>query len=92
MVAWNQLDGNNVVIKDWVYPGYSEKMGCSNGAQDDIFEEADTVAPSSGSADISTIASVTLPLSSSMSMTKDVVMSTSSGSSPTEPLPISLRK
>ncbi|KAI0376862.1 hypothetical protein F5Y04DRAFT_292325 [Hypomontagnella monticulosa] len=37
MVAWNQLDGNNVQVPDGVSPCYNEKMGWKSGAQNDIF-------------------------------------------------------
>ncbi|KAI1091240.1 hypothetical protein F5B19DRAFT_493621 [Rostrohypoxylon terebratum] len=38
MIAWHQADGNNVETPEGVNPGYNEKMGWSNGAQNDIFE------------------------------------------------------
>ncbi|CAG7847402.1 SubName: Full=Uncharacterized protein {ECO:0000313/EMBL:CCA68161.1} [Serendipita indica DSM 11827] len=53
MVAWNQLDGNNVILtgkqRDGLSksPGYNMKMGFSNGAQTDIFEPVVTTTPSS---------------------------------------------
>jgi hypothetical protein len=37
MIAWHQLDGNNIETADGVSPGYNEKCGWTNGAQKDIF-------------------------------------------------------
>ncbi|KAL5402036.1 hypothetical protein PMIN06_002437 [Paraphaeosphaeria minitans] len=37
MIAWNQLDGNNIETGDGSSPGYHEKCGWANGAQTDIF-------------------------------------------------------
>lgn len=37
MIAWHQLDGNNIETAEGVSPGYNEKCGWKNGAQTDIF-------------------------------------------------------
>ena len=46
MIAWHQLDGNNIETPNqWgVTPGYNEKCGWSEGPQRDIFETK-TVQP-----------------------------------------------
>ncbi|KAK3399535.1 hypothetical protein B0T20DRAFT_200319 [Sordaria brevicollis] len=38
MIAWHQLDGNNIVTAPGVFPGYNPTTGYTVGAQNDIFQ------------------------------------------------------
>jgi hypothetical protein len=89
MILWNQLDGNNVFVSgvddsgNRKHPGYNEKMGFANGAQNDIFESGSS---SSGS---SNQASSQAPASSSSAAAPPASSSQASQSSYVAPPPAS---
>lgn len=54
MIAWKQKSGNNYVQRDGEdRPGYNDKLGFADGAQNDIFEDSPSSPPST---DIGSIA------------------------------------
>ncbi|KAH8652406.1 hypothetical protein BX600DRAFT_93495 [Xylariales sp. PMI_506] len=79
MIAWHQLDGNNVEMPDGISPLYNEAMGFSNGAQNDIYEDNAGVSSSVPTTTLNT-STYSVQASSSMSPTSSANVSTTSTS------------
>lgn len=60
MLAWNQAEGNNVVVPNGKSPAYNGVMGWAEGAQNDIFVDGPATSASTTASATSTAAPTTL--------------------------------